>query len=119
MSKSGPLVIKVVDGIHSVVNLGCLKIIDLGVNNVLASTDGRKLKQWEGTMNYLAPEALVGTTITFESDLWYASCILYEIMTGLLPAFPGKKDDEIGRIVLTRAPTRFPAFYSVALKEMM
>ena len=73
---------------------GCLKIADLGVSNVLASTDGRKLKQRAGTINYLAPEAVLRMAITFKADLWPVGCILYEIMTGDL-AFPGKNNAEI------------------------
>ncbi|MEW6205662.1 MAG: bifunctional protein-serine/threonine kinase/phosphatase [Pseudomonadota bacterium] len=67
---------------------GCVKILDFGTV-LIAGTDelisplDKSVPQ--GSLNYVAPEYLMGEVGTFKSDLFSLAVVVYEMLTGSLP----------------------------------
>eukprot|EP00003_Mantamonas_plastica_P013846 TRINITY_DN2406_c0_g1_i4.p1 TRINITY_DN2406_c0_g1~~TRINITY_DN2406_c0_g1_i4.p1 ORF type:complete len:445 (+),score=139.89 TRINITY_DN2406_c0_g1_i4:136-1470(+) len=53
----------------------------------------RKTPSIVGSLNYMAPETLMGKGTNLSSDWWSLGCIFYEMLTGL-PAFTGTSANE-------------------------
>lgn len=73
---------------------GITKLMDFGVarpSEVSLHTIGAKIV---GTLVYLSPEQLNGTTLDHRSDLFSLGCVLYEMITGNR-AFPHKSLQEL------------------------
>jgi len=67
---------------------GCIKILDFGTALIagveeIASPLDKSVPQ--GSVNYVAPEYLVGEAGNFRSDLFSLAVICYEMLTGALP----------------------------------
>jgi serine/threonine protein kinase len=56
-----------------------------------------------GTMEYAAPEQIVGDAVDARSDVYSMGCILYELVTGLRP-FDGDSGHEVAQKHLHREP---------------
>jgi serine/threonine protein kinase len=73
---------------------GVVKLMDFGVarpSEVSLHTVGAKIV---GTLIYLSPEQLNGTSLDHRSDLFSLGCVLYEMITGCR-AFPHKSLQEL------------------------
>jgi serine/threonine protein kinase len=67
-------------------------LTDFGLTKEAASTDGlTKTGMIVGTMDYIAPEQLQGSTVDARADVYALACVLYEALTGKVP-FPRKTD---------------------------
>lgn len=67
---------------------GCVKILDFGTVLIagadeLISPLDKSVPQ--GSVNYVAPEYLMGEVGTFKSDLFSLAVVVYEMLTGTLP----------------------------------
>ncbi|MBU0543155.1 MAG: bifunctional protein-serine/threonine kinase/phosphatase, partial [Gammaproteobacteria bacterium] len=67
---------------------GCVKILDFGTVLIagadeLISPLDKSVPQ--GSVNYVAPEYLMGEVGTFKSDLFSLAVVVYEMLTGALP----------------------------------
>lgn len=60
----------------------CVKLTDFGLSKIF--TAGKKLNAIEGTLAYLAPEAL-SREMGPESDLWSLGVIAYALLSGSMP----------------------------------
>ncbi|CAG9325186.1 SNF1-like_9 [Blepharisma stoltei] len=61
-----------------------IKISDFGLSNFME--DGKFLQTYCGSLNYSAPEILLGTPYNGASvDIWSCGVILYTFLTGMLP----------------------------------
>ncbi len=68
---------------------GEVKIVDFGLAKLTGSTDGLTASgSVVGTVNYLAPELLLGNPADGRADIWSTAVLLYELLTGV-PAFNG------------------------------
>lgn len=64
---------------------GLLKVADFGLVKADTATLLTNPGQVVGTLKYLAPEVLRGELITPKADMYAASLIFYELLTGRLP----------------------------------
>ena len=92
---------------------GILKLTDFGialVDHPDATVDDRLL----GTLSYMAPEQVRGRTVTGAADVWSATLIAYEGLTGTNPYRARTPRDlvtlhETGRVPLGEARPELPA----------
>ncbi|KAF8122164.1 kinase-like domain-containing protein [Boletus edulis] len=83
---------------------GMACITDFGLSKVYSSrTAGTKTDKIAGTLRFLAPEALMGHPLSFETDVYAFGMLIYEVFTGEIP-FMGEPDDLVweGRVDLHR-----------------
>ena len=69
---------------------GYIKIVDFGVAKDLTNKDSTNT--FLGTLNYMAPEMLMGKNYSFGIDVWSVGVILYELFYGKLPYGFGMTD---------------------------
>lgn len=70
---------------------GNIKICDFGWASHKSETDYRKLNA--GTIQYMAPENLIGEYQDFKSDIWSLGVLLYELFNNIEP-YPGNTSKE-------------------------
>ena len=66
----------------------CVKVLDFGLAKVLDATDGAQLSQANvayGTVQYMAPEQVVGSSVDRRTDLYPVGVMLYRLYGGMLP----------------------------------
>lgn len=63
---------------------GQVKLTDFGISKDIASTVG-VAATFVGTANYMSPERALGKTYSFQSDMWSAGMVVYELATGQYP----------------------------------
>ena len=70
-----------------------LKIIDFGHSVQLShGSEGVKLSQLQGTLEFLSPEVLRCDHVTRAADLWSVGVIIYMLVTGgVSPFFAGNR----------------------------
>lgn len=67
-----------------------VKVLDFGIAKILhgsalESDDLTRSGQMIGTFDYMAPEQMVGSTLTGQSDIYTLGLVLYEMITGERP----------------------------------
>ncbi len=67
------------------------KLADFGLALILSPN--QKAKKYAGTLDFSAPEMILGLPYAHEADVWGLGVVLYYMLTGLLP-FTYKKDSE-------------------------
>ena len=83
---------------------GVLKITDFGLTRVFADFSDR-VGAFAGTLPYMSPEQMLGLPrLDARSDIFALGVILYELLTGTLPAFRGSTTEELFRSRLTDEP---------------
>jgi Tol biopolymer transport system component/predicted Ser/Thr protein kinase len=93
------------------------KILDFGIarqlvadiaGEVTRTTAAAPLAQAiEGTLPYMAPEAIRGAPQDERSDLWSLGIVLHELVTGQLP-FAGRNSLDLAAEILNRSPAPMP-----------
>mmetsp|Transcript_65291 Transcript_65291/g.142203 ORF Transcript_65291/g.142203 Transcript_65291/m.142203 type:complete len:334 (+) Transcript_65291:209-1210(+) len=63
---------------------GKVKLTDFGISKDLASTVG-VAATFVGTASYMSPERALGKDYAFQSDIWSAGMVIYELATGRYP----------------------------------
>lgn len=65
---------------------GHLKIVDFGCAKNLQNCPPKDPKQrrvsFVGTAEYVAPEVLANTEVTYAIDLWGLGCLIFQMITG-------------------------------------
>jgi Nif-specific regulatory protein len=87
---------------------GCnrsVKVLDLGLARPFYS--GEKT-QFSGTVNYLAPEIVLGETVDQRADIYALGISLYEILSGEL-LYTGRKVEIMRKIVSNEIPSIYQA----------
>lgn len=64
---------------------GDVKLLDFGLVLVPSQTRLTEAGSVVGTLEYMAPELLVGQPASAAADLWSAGCVLHELLTGRRP----------------------------------
>ncbi|CAD8058435.1 unnamed protein product [Paramecium primaurelia] len=65
------------------------------VESILVEKQGSKTKKIVGTPDYIAPEIILGTSVSnFSSDYWSLGIIMYELLCGITPF----NDDTVDKI---------------------
>jgi len=92
---------------------GRAKVMDFGLAKRLRETDAAEATRSQGklteagtisgTLAYMAPEVLRGSTADAHSDIWALGVVLYEAATGRLP-FRGQTPFEISSAILRETP---------------
>jgi serine/threonine protein kinase len=82
---------------------GSPKIIDFGIAKNTNRKSGTVAGSFIGTYAYMSPEQADGIPVTFQSDLFSAAVVLYELLTGICP-FDGE-DIFVTRRKILRDPT--------------
>ncbi|CAH1171223.1 unnamed protein product [Phaedon cochleariae] len=69
-----------------------LLITDLGSAKIMTDCDNenddfdkRRRNSFVGTAQFVSPEMLTDTSSSYESDLWALGCIIYQIVSGVMP----------------------------------
>ena len=73
---------------HTGHGLPRVQLLDAGIASAISARGGPPLY---GTPGYVAPEQLLGTLVSFRSDLYALGCVLYRMLTGR-SAFEGETD---------------------------
>jgi hypothetical protein len=67
-------------------------LTDFGITKRIADTGGLTAPgQFVGTVDYVAPEQILGHPIDARSDVYALGCVLYQLLTGVVP-FPRDAD---------------------------
>ena len=90
---------------------GEVKVSDMGVSKVLASTDAAAHKQKAGTLKFFPPEAIKGLPINLMADSFSVGGMLFEILAGF-NAFKGQDEYETKWNILNRHPPKVRKGYS-------
>lgn len=91
------------------------KILDFGIARRLVSDIADQVTQStvgestaiEGTLPYMAPEAIRGEPQDERSDLWSLGVMLYELLTGRLP-FEGRNSLDLAAAIVHEPPRPIP-----------
>jgi serine/threonine protein kinase len=81
---------------------GAVKVLDFGIARTGAPTltaEGDVI----GTLNYMAPEQIMGGRVDVRSDVFAVGAVLYELLT-YEPAFPGDVSDGVAARIVNAEP---------------
>jgi serine/threonine-protein kinase len=83
---------------------GVARVVDFGIAKATGRAHTTRDGQLKGKMPYMAPEQLQRGAVSRQSDIWSASVVLWELLTGAR-LFEGDSEGHIySRIVNERAP---------------
>ena len=82
-----------------------IKLIDFGLSKILLPN--KKMEVVDGTLSYVAPEALKSNMYYAESDMWSIGIIMYLLVYGRLPFDPLPSEENIFNVTnIDRKSTR-------------
>ena len=82
---------------------GTLKILDFGIARAAAESGMTQAGLLVGSLNYMSPEQVAGTTIDSRSDIFAVGTVMYELLTRR-QAFPGAIDGGVLNRILNVDP---------------
>jgi serine/threonine-protein kinase len=76
-----------------------VKVLDFGIAQGLVEAEGQQVAsiRWAGTPLYMAPEQALGLEVDARADVYSASVMLYELLTGALPYETSSIDELLAR----------------------
>ncbi|MBI1805757.1 MAG: tetratricopeptide repeat protein [Ignavibacteria bacterium] len=83
---------------------GIPKITDFGISKIKTATTKTRTEVIAGTIAYMSPEQLQGSTIDNRSDIWSLGVVLFEMLTGVLP-FQHHLQPSLIFSIITKDPT--------------
>ncbi|KAJ6255665.1 non-specific serine/threonine protein kinase [Anaeramoeba flamelloides] len=83
---------------------GYIKLIDFGLSRILKSKNKRKTKYQKcktccGTVEYIAPEVILGQKYGIEVDYWSLGILIYEMLHGRPPFYSENKNVMYEKII--------------------
>lgn len=82
-----------------------------------ARRSGNRATSFVGTAEYVSPEVLNNTGITYASDLWALGCIIYQLLAGR-PPFKGVSEYLTFQLITSRE-FEFPANFPPAARDLV
>ena len=64
---------------------GCIKVLDFGVASMEGTSALTRANEIVGTVEYMAPEQILGEPVSPATDLYALGVLLYEMLVGALP----------------------------------
>ena len=95
------------DGRPKIVDFGIARQIVANIADQVTRTMVAPSAGIEGTLPYMAPEAIRGEPQDERSDLWSLGIVLYELLTGKLP-FQGRNSLDLAAAILSGPPVSIP-----------
>lgn len=89
---------------------GTLKVLDFGIARLLGSNRMTRVGNVIGTLEYMAPEQVLGLETDARSDVYGLGIMLYEMLTGKLP-FESENDFELMKMQTEQRP-QSPRLYN-------
>ncbi|MDD3895017.1 MAG: protein kinase, partial [Syntrophomonadaceae bacterium] len=68
-----------------ITNSGIVKVADFGIAQAISKKTLTFNGHIVGTVHYIAPEQAKGETVTPATDIYSLGCVLYEMLTGIVP----------------------------------
>lgn len=96
---------------------GHLVLTDFGLSKVAAEDAGR-CKTFLGTLEYMAPEVLLGQDYDYAVDWWSLGTVCYDLLTGK-PPYPGNSSKMIMNKIKKSKRPDFPFFISADARDFM
>jgi len=107
-----------------VTNAGHLKILDFGLAKLIQPADKistqshLQIKEFAGTLPYMAPEVLRGDVCDTRIDIWSFGVVFFQMTTGKLP-FDGHTPFEISSAILRGDPPKIPTSLPFLFKTVL
>ena len=79
---------------------GFVKVTDFGITKTYDGDETEKCKTFVGTMTYMSPERMEGSSYDYAGDVWSLGIMLLEIITGKFPVKETKDFLEMLDIIL-------------------
>lgn len=89
---------------------GTPRLADFGLAQTVGAAHITTAGNLAGTLQYLAPEALIGAELDERSDIWSFGVLLFEMVTGKLP-FASEIPGSVIRMILTQPLTDLELHY--------
>ena len=104
---------------------GAPRVIDFGVAKAIGQLHTTREGQVKGKLAYLAPEQIMGGTLTRQVDVFAAGVMVWELLTGSRLFAGGNEGEVLGRVLhhVVEPPSRFtpdvpPALDAVVLRAL-
>jgi len=94
-------------------DFGCATILESPNTTVTVKKVG-----WVGTPEYMAPEMIIESTVSFAYDYWSLGCVIYQFYTGRTP-FKSESDFITLKKIRDRNPIYFPIFFPEDTKDLI
>ncbi|KAI5969280.1 hypothetical protein CANMA_001727 [Candida margitis] len=96
---------------------GNLVLTDFGLSKVASDDD--KLNSITGTIQYMAPEVIMGEEYDYGVDWWSLGCVAFDLLTGA-PPFTGSDPDKVlKKIKNSKKTLKFPFYLSNDAKDFL
>ncbi|KAI5951248.1 hypothetical protein KGF54_004322 [Candida jiufengensis] len=96
---------------------GNLVLTDFGLSKVASNEE--KLNSMTGTIQYMAPEVILGEEYDYLVDWWSLGCVAFDLLTGS-PPFSGSNPDKVlQKIKNSKKTLKFPFYLSNDAKDLL
>ncbi|KAI5963810.1 uncharacterized protein KGF55_002690 [Candida pseudojiufengensis] len=96
---------------------GNLVLTDFGLSKV--ASEEEKLNSMTGTIQYMAPEVILGEEYDYLVDWWSLGCVAFDLLTGS-PPFSGSNPDKVlQKIKNSKKTLKFPFYLSTDAKDIL
>lgn len=96
---------------------GEVKLMDFGIAKLKGSTSLTRVGSIIGTLEYMAPELLSGSTPSVASDLYAMGIVMYELLTGKLP-FEGHTEASLIHRIIHQKPLPLRTYTTGVPREL-